>query len=112
MADVEALCKRVIIIHHGSVLFDGLLSDLVTRFSPHKTIEVELDTESADLSAYGEVIEQEGARYKLSVEKTATPQITGRLLADLPVIDLTVEDPPIEDVIEQVFSTENTPPAK
>ena len=108
MADVEALCKRVIIIHHGQVLFDGLLSDLVTRFSPHKTIEVELDTESADLSSYGDVIERDGARYKLSVEKTATPQITARLLADQPVVDLTVEDPPIEDVIEQVFSSEMT----
>ena len=108
MADVEALCKRVIIIHHGHVLFDGLLGDLVTRFSPHKTIEVELDTESADLSSYGDVIEQDGARYKLSVDKADTPQVTGRLLADLPVIDLTVEDPPIEDVIEQVFSTQST----
>ena len=80
----------------------------MTRFSPHKTIEVELDTESADLSSYGDVIERDGARYKLSVEKTATPQITARLLADQPVVDLTVEDPPIEDVIEQVFSSEMT----
>jgi ABC-2 type transport system ATP-binding protein len=105
MADVEALCKRVIIIHHGQLLFDGALKELVNRFSPHKTIVVDLDTEQADLSAYGDVITAEGSRITLRVPKTETATVTGRLLADLPVIDLTVADPPIEEVIEQVFST-------
>lgn len=104
MADVEALCKRVIVIHHGRILFDGDLSALVTRFSPHKTIIVELETEGTDLSAYGEVVEADGNRYTLRVPKADTPPVTAKLLADQPVIDLTVEDPPIEDVIEQVFS--------
>lgn len=105
MADVEALCKRVIIIHHGQLLFDGALTELVNRFSPHKTIVIDLDTEKADLSNYGEVITAEGSRITLRVPKAETATVTGRLLADLPVIDLTVEDPPIEEVIEQVFST-------
>ena len=43
MADVEALCKRVVVIHHGQLLFDGDLAELVQRFSPHKTIIVELE---------------------------------------------------------------------
>ena len=106
MADVEALCKRVVVIHHGQILFDGALSDLVARFSPHKTIDVELETENADLSPYGEVVEATGLRYSLRVPKEATPQVTARILGDLPVLDLTVEDPPIEEVIEQVFSVE------
>ncbi len=105
MADVEALCKRVIIIHHGQLLFDGALKELVNRFSPHKTIVVDLDTDQADLSAYGDVITAQGSRITLRVPKSETATVTGRLLADLPVIDLTVEDPPIEEVIEQVFST-------
>jgi len=104
MADVEALCKRVVIIHQGHILFDGDLADLVTRFSPHKTIVVELETENADLTSYGEVVESDGNRYSLRVPKSETPQITAKLLGDQPVIDLTVEDPPIEEVIEQVFS--------
>jgi ABC-2 type transport system ATP-binding protein len=107
MADVKALCKRVVVIHHGQILFDGDLAALVARFSPHKTIIVELETESADLSIYGEVVEADGNRYSLRVAKAETPQITARLLGDQPVIDLTVEDPPIEDVIEQVFSEGN-----
>jgi ABC-2 type transport system ATP-binding protein len=104
MADVEALCRRVIVIHHGRILFDGELNDLVQRFSPHKTIVVELETENADLRPYSEVIANEGGRVTLRVPKGETASVTGRLLAGLPVIDLTVEDPPIEEVIEHVFS--------
>ena len=56
-----------------------------------------------DLSAYGSVVAVEGTRHSLRVPKAHTPQVTARLLADLSVRDLTVEDPPIEDIIEQVF---------
>jgi len=104
MADVEALCKRVVVIHHGSLLFDGELAELVGRFSPHKTVIVELEDERADASPYGEVVEREGGRFTLRVPKAETAAVTARLLADLPVVDLTVEDPPIEEVIEQVFA--------
>jgi ABC-2 type transport system ATP-binding protein len=106
MADVEALCKRVVVIHHGQLLFDGALADLVQRFSPHKTIVVELEQGSPDLSAYGEVVESQEGRVALRVPKAETAQVTGRLLAEHPVLDLTVEDPPIEEVIEQVFAQE------
>ena len=106
MADVEALCERVVVIHHGQLLFDGALADLVRRFSPHKTIVVDLDREGLDLSSYSDTITVDGSRVTLLVPKADTAQVTGRLLADLPVIDLTVEEPPIEEVIEQVFSLE------
>jgi ABC-2 type transport system ATP-binding protein len=108
MADVEALCRRVIVIHHGKLLFDGELSDLVSRFTAHKTIVVQLHDCEADLRAYGEVISCEDGRQTLRVPKAETARVTGRLLADLPVADLTVSDPPIEEVIEQVFSQETT----
>jgi ABC-2 type transport system ATP-binding protein len=104
MADVEALCKRVIVIHHGKLLFDGELSSLVEQFSAFKTVAVTLQTASADLRKYGQVVNQDGTRFTLRVPKAETAQITARLLADLPVDDLNVEDPPIEDVIEQVFA--------
>ena len=104
MADVEALCSRIIVIDQGRILFDGALAELVTRFSPHKTIAVELAHGAADLSRYGEVVASAGSRHTLRVPKADTPQVTARLLADLPLADLTVEDPPIEDVIAQVFT--------
>lgn len=106
MADVEALCRRVVVIHHGQLLFDGELERLVQRFSPHKTIVVELEQEEADLSGYGEVVHSEGGRIALRVPKAETARVTAQLLSELPVIDLTVEDPQIEEVIEQVFSQE------
>ncbi len=104
MADVEALCRRVIVIHHGRLLFDGELSSLVEQFSAFKTVGVTLQTAAADLQKYGEVVSQDGTRFLLRVPKTETAQVTARILADLPVDDLNVEDPPIEDVIEHVFT--------
>jgi ABC-2 type transport system ATP-binding protein len=106
MADVEALCKRVIVIHHGQLLFDGSLAELVERFSAFKTIAVTLGDPSVDLSAYGEVVSRDTDTVKLQVPKLETPRVTARLLADLQVMDLTVEEPPIDDVIRQVFAQE------
>jgi ABC-2 type transport system ATP-binding protein len=106
MADVEALCRRVIIIHRGRLLFDGDLSALVQQFTAHKTIVVQLGDCSNDLRSYGEVVSCDEGTVTLRVPKAETARVTGRLLADLPVIDLTVEDPPIEEVIERVFEQE------
>jgi ABC-2 type transport system ATP-binding protein len=104
MADVEALCKRVIVIHHGRLLFDGDLAALVQQFTAHKTIVVQLEDCHANLHSYGEVLSCEDGRFTLRVPKANTAKVTERLLADLPVIDLLVEDPPIEEVIDQVFT--------
>ncbi len=114
MADVEALCRRVIVIHHGSLLYDGDLPGLVRRFSPHKTITVEFEEGfsqapgerlAALIAPAGEVVEQSAIGATLRVPKAETARVTGRLLAELPIADLTVEDPPIEEVIERVFSS-------
>jgi ABC-2 type transport system ATP-binding protein len=106
MADVVALCKRVIVIHHGQILYDGGLSGLVERFSAYKTIGVTLDDATVNLTGYGEVMGRDGGRVTLRVPKAETSRITAQLLADLAVDDLTVEDPPIEDVIARVFALE------
>ena len=106
MADVEALCRRVVVIHHGRLLFDGDLSKLLQQFTSHKTIVLQVDKPDADLHSYGEVVSYEDGHYTLRVPKQETARITGRLLADLPVVDLLVEDPPIEEVIESVFAQE------
>src|SRR3989440_3904298 len=90
MADVEALCKRVIVIHHGRLLFDGELAALADRFAAYKTIEAVL---------------ADGERISIRVPKAETSQATARLLSENDVSDLTVEDPPIDDVIEQVFAS-------
>jgi len=104
MADVQALCKRVIVIHHGRILFDGELTALAARFGAEKTIGVTLKEGTPDLSAYGTVIGNEDGKITLKVSRADAPAIAGRLLHDLQVADLTIEDPPIEDVIESVFA--------
>lgn len=104
MADVEALCKRVVIIHNGHGLFDGDLSNLVEKFLAFRTIELTLINESNQLSSYGEVVSQQGNQVKLLVPRAKTAQITARILQELPVDDLTIVDPPIEEVIKQVFT--------
>jgi ABC-2 type transport system ATP-binding protein len=98
MADVEALCRRVIVIHRGRLLFDGELSALVTRFAAHKLLAVEVaegqDLDRVDLAGLtgGEV------------PKADAPAAAARLLSRLEVVDLTITDPPIERVIEDVFA--------
>jgi ABC-2 type transport system ATP-binding protein len=106
MADVEALCERVIVIHHGKILFDGDLAALAGTVAAWKTIAVALENGAGDLSAYGEVIHRDGDLVTLRVPKAETARVTARLLAEQDVLDLNVEDPPIEDVIELVFARE------
>ncbi len=107
MVDVETLCRRVIVVHQGKLLFDGELSVLLQKFTSHKTIVVQLGECQADLNTYGEVRSCEDGRYTLRVAKDQTASVTEKLLAELPVVDLLVEDPPIDEVIEQVFAQES-----
>jgi ABC-2 type transport system ATP-binding protein len=106
MADVEALCKRVIVIHHGRILFDGALATLGEEFAAYKTIGVVLEDGAAALDSYGEVVQREEGRVTIRVPKGETSRVAARLLADHEVLDLTIEEPPIEDVIEMVFAQE------
>jgi ABC-2 type transport system ATP-binding protein len=105
MADVTALCRRVIVIHHGKILYDGGLGALAQRIAPFKRVAIDLEHEpdGFDMSRFGEVIRREGQKVELQVPKAETPAVTARLLAELPVLDLSVEDPPIEEVIDRVF---------
>jgi len=106
MADVTALCERIIIIHHGQLKYDGQLSELSRRIAPFKMIGIDLaNNQIASLAAYGTPMPNpEGdGKQLIQVPAAQVAAITARLLAELPVQDLTVEDPPIEDVIERAF---------
>ncbi len=104
MADVQALCRRVVVIHHGRILYDGALAALAADFGATKTIAVTLRDGAADLSAYGEVVTEDEGRIGLRVPRAVAAETAARLLRDLPIADLTIEDPPIDDVIEHVFA--------
>jgi ABC-2 type transport system ATP-binding protein len=107
MADVTALCERIIIIHHGNLKYDGGIGDLSRKIAPFKLIGVRLaETNSHDLHKYGTPVQNEEDWEKQYIEVKAedVTRITSRLLAELPIHDITITDPPIEDVIEQAFN--------
>jgi ABC-2 type transport system ATP-binding protein len=111
MDDVVALCKRVIVIHHGRLLYDGALTGLAERMAPYKLIRVTLQAETVRLEGYGEIIERVENRVTLRVSREEAPERTAQLVRDLrgQVLDLTLEDPAIEEVIDRVFSTAAVP---
>jgi ABC-2 type transport system ATP-binding protein len=108
MADVERLCKRVIVLYRGRLLFDGDLLALVERNASQKTIVIQLEPGvGAAVNAFerfGEVISAVEGRVTLRVARSNTSEVAARLLGALPVVDLSIVDPSVEDVIEQVFA--------
>jgi len=115
MADVTALCQRVIVIHHGKLLFDGDLAALSDRIAPFKLVELDLCEPGADegIDEVAEVLERQNGKVKLRVPRAETSQVVARILGEFAVVDLTVQDPPIEEVIDQFFQqgTGETAPA-
>lgn len=107
MADITALCDRVLMIHQGQLIYDGSLEGLRDRFAPYREVKVELPcpVQAEDLKGYGELEILEGCTARLIVRREDLTQTVARLLTDLVVQDLTVTDPPVEEVIGRVFQT-------
>jgi ABC-2 type transport system ATP-binding protein len=105
MADITALCDRVLLIYQGELIYDGRLEGLLTRFAPYREVKVELanPNDGPQLGRYGDIETLNGCSVSLIVQRAALTQTVSRILADFDVQDLTVTDPPIEEVIGRVF---------
>lgn len=105
MEDVQQLAKRVIIIDKGVILYDGLLEKIVQKFAPHKVIEVDFnkEVERSELKKVGEVKGFEELHALIHVPREEASKRAGKLLANFPVKDLNIQEPPIEDIIREVF---------
>lgn len=113
MADITALCDRVLLIYSGQLIYDGNLDELLERFAPYREVQVELANTSAEkgcsedirlkLQSFGDVEVMDGCIVRLIIRREDLTQTVARILADLDVIDLTVTDPPVEEVIGRVF---------
>ncbi len=110
MADVSALCDRVMLIHHGRLIYDGELRALAEKLAPFKLLKLQLnspETQFEELLTNFPSLEvlsgEEDSHHTLRVPRGQVALVTAEVLAKLPVADLTVEDPPIEAVIDQVY---------
>ena len=98
----------MVLVHNGQLLFDGPLTDLRDRFSSYKKITVEHEYGNVDLKDYGTVTGTDEGRITLRVPKSDTAQVTSRLLSELRIKDLTVEESSIDEVIEQAFANDES----
>ncbi len=106
MADVETLCPRIVLIDRGKLRYDGPLSTLSTTLSPWKLLNVEVAGGAGAGAAwdrFGEVTESTADRASIRVHREQVPAVTARVLAELPVADLSVTDPPLESVMDRVY---------
>src|SRR5439155_14918000 len=106
MDDVVALCRRVLVIHHGKLLYDGGLADLATRMAPYKLVVVTLaDGASPRFDEFGDVVASEEGRTTVRVPRESAAERTAAIIRafEQQVVDLAVEDPPIEEVMDPVF---------
>jgi ABC-2 type transport system ATP-binding protein len=113
LGDVERLCKRLVIIDHGKVLFDGPTADLKNRYAPHRLLDVVIDTEGIEslekflptLPAHIALAMHDGVKATFQVDPTAIslPDAIAYLSAQVPILDLGVREPPLEGIIREIY---------
>lgn len=105
MKDVEALCRRAIIINEGEIKHDGPLAEILDRFSSVKQVHLQFaGTElPPDLERFGRIVEQAPPRVKLEVPRQEIPRVLATLLDRYAIEDVGVQERPLEDVIAEVF---------
>ena len=108
MADIEALCERVIIIDRGKIFFDGRLNEIVDRFADFKLVTIQCekanDYPAENLNRYGEVVEKNAGSVTFKVKRDRVIPVCKSLLDDLTATDIDIQEVPIEDVIRQIFA--------
>jgi len=107
MDDVKELCKRIIIINKGKIVYDGDLENIIKKYAKNKylTIIFYNEVDKKDLRSYGKVIEYEPLKATISVSRHVTPQVASEVLKKLPVDDLDITEPQLEDIIRGLFQT-------
>ena len=106
MKDVAALCKRVVIIAGGEIVHDGSLAGVIDRFSDYKVLTLQFadDRMPSDLARFGKVLEIAAPRARIEVDRTLIASVLSTVLANYAIQDVSVEDPPLEDVIASLFA--------
>jgi ABC-2 type transport system ATP-binding protein len=115
MEDVAALCPRIIVIDKGRLSYDGTVEELAERVHPGKRLVLRFarPLDAVRFEDFGTVVRKDAASVVLEVPREAVSDAVTRVLAQLPVLDLTVEDPPLEEIMRELFAAngKNAPPA-
>lgn len=106
MKDVEELCKRIIIIDHGKILYDGKLESIVKKYAKNKSITAifEKPVSLEKVKSLGHVLTFEPTKVIISVPREKSNRVASKLLESFPVEDINIEEPNIEEIIRDVFS--------
>jgi len=114
MKDVAALCERVVVITHGSILHDGALEKIVDRFTTHKIVTLDLDATPAAgrLERFGFPCEIHGPRVTLRIDRTRIADVLPEILRSESVRDVSVEDVPLEEIVATLFRAGESATAK
>lgn len=105
MDDVKELCKRVIIIDQGKILYDGLLENIVRKFATfkHLTLLLEKPVDVQKLKQFGQIIQYSYPKVVFKIPRSKSNKAAAQLLQKFPVADLNIEELEIEDIIREVF---------
>jgi ABC-2 type transport system ATP-binding protein len=107
LADIERLCSRLLIIDHGRVIYDGTIERLIERYGEERTLVVDLEEPAPPLEVDGaRVVRVEGPRQWLRFrrEEITAARLTAAVASKAPLVDLTVEEPDIEDVVRRIYA--------
>jgi len=109
MGDIKELCQRIIIINLGKIIYDGALDEIVAAYADHKVISLvfEKPVEAEKLKKFGKIENFNTLLASIEVERTEISTIAAEILSNFPVADLTIEEPPIEEIIRKIFTKKN-----
>lgn len=107
MRDVEALCQRVLVINRGQVVYDGPLSGISEQFGRAKLLHLQFADGVAPegLEQFGEITRREGPIVDLRIDRTRVTDALGAILDRYPVVDMSVQDPPLDQMIAHIFQS-------
>jgi ABC-2 type transport system ATP-binding protein len=106
LSDIERLCRRLLIIDHGHVIYDGGLDTLIERYGEERTLIVDLEEPAEPLEVPGaRVVRVEGPRQWLRFRRAevSAAQLTAAVAAEARLVDLAIEEPDIEDVVRRIY---------
>jgi ABC-2 type transport system ATP-binding protein len=105
MEDIQALCKRVIVINKGEIIYDGALSKLVKKYANFKVLKLTFlkEVSQADLKVFGKVMRFDPIKVELKVPRAKTTKIAAQILQKLPVDDILIDEIGVEEVVRGLF---------